>query len=106
MLPTRFFSEKQEKQVAKIVGGRRTSNSGASNFCAGDVTTETLLYECKTVTKPVKSYSIKKEVLDKIHKEAFEMGKENAVLAFNFEPSGKNYFVLTEEHYKQLIQNK
>lgn len=106
MLPTRFYSKKQEKTVAKLVDGKTTSNSGASNFCAGDVIgSDNTLYECKTVINPVKSYSVKKSVLDKIQKEAFEMGKSNAVLVFNFEPGGKNYFVLNEKQYLELIKN-
>lgn len=32
MRPTRFYSNKQEKQVAKAVGGRKTANSGATPF--------------------------------------------------------------------------
>lgn len=30
--PTRWYSTKQEKQVAKVVGGRKTPNSGATKF--------------------------------------------------------------------------
>ena len=110
MLPTRYYSKRQEKQVAKLVDGNTTSNSGAANFCAGDVIgSDNTLYECKTVTKQVKSYAIKKEVLDKIQKEAFAMKKSNAVMAFNFEPDGELFFVLRQKHYKELlelIQNK
>lgn len=30
MKPTRWYSNKQEKKVAKAVGGRQTANSGAT----------------------------------------------------------------------------
>lgn len=30
MRPTRFYSNKQEKKVAKAVGGKQTANSGAT----------------------------------------------------------------------------
>lgn len=30
--PTRFYSSRQEKAVAKAVGGKQTSNSGATDF--------------------------------------------------------------------------
>ena len=66
--PTRFYSAKQEKQVAKIVDGKVNANSGAAPFCAGDVVKDNFLIECKTTTKEVKSYSIKKDVLLKIKK--------------------------------------
>ena len=59
--PTRFFSSRQEKTVAKSLGGRPTANSGATRFGGGDVTTENVLLECKTCTKEQKSFTIKKE---------------------------------------------
>lgn len=30
--PTRFYSKRQETKVAKVVGGKRTANSGATAF--------------------------------------------------------------------------
>lgn len=30
--PTRFYSNKQEKKVAKTVGGKQVVNSGATSF--------------------------------------------------------------------------
>lgn len=32
MIPTRFYSNKQEKKVAKVVGGKKVANSGATAF--------------------------------------------------------------------------
>jgi len=103
--PTRYYSSKQEKQVAKLIDGKVNANSGAAPFCAGDVVKDNFLIECKTTTKETKSYSVKKSVLQKIKKEAFEMGKDYPILAFNFEPNGENYFVLSQKHFQELIQN-
>ena len=64
--PTRHFSSRQEKTVAKAVGGRQTPNSGATPFAKGDVLTKGangFLLECKTKTSPSESISIKKEKL-------------------------------------------
>ena len=44
----RFYSKNQEVRVAKIVGGKRTLNSGATPFQKGDVETSDFLIECKT----------------------------------------------------------
>lgn len=38
--PTRFYSNKQEKSVAKAVGGKQVSNSGATALTL-------MLIECK-----------------------------------------------------------
>jgi len=40
MKPTRYFSNRQEKKVAKRVGGKQVSNSGATAFNKGDVVTD------------------------------------------------------------------
>lgn len=101
--PTRYYSNKQEKEVAKIVDGHRSSNSGAAKFSAGDVYTRDFLYECKTTTKSVKSYSIKKEVLEKLKKESFELGKLFSVLVFNFGPDEELYYVLNQRQFLKLL---
>ena len=104
MIPTRFYSSKQEKQVAKAVGGKKVANSGATAFEKGDVTTDNFLIECKTCTTEKKSFSIKKEWLEKNKEEAFEMGKSYSALAFNFGPDSENYYVIDEKLFKELIE--
>lgn len=101
--PTRFYSKKQESKVAKELGGKRTSNSGATTFQKGDVTTEHFLIECKTTTCTEKaSFSIKREWLDKNREEAFAMGKPYNALAFDY-GDGKRYYVIDEKLFKQLV---
>ncbi len=102
--PTRYYSSRQEKQVAKLVNGRVNANSGAAPFVAGDVVANNVLIECKTTTTSTKSYTVKKDVLDKIKKEAYETGRDHAVVAFNFEPDGENYFILNTKFYTELLE--
>lgn len=62
--PTRYYSDKQEKAIAKATGGRQTANSGATAFQKGDVLisgNSSWLLEAKTKTSPSESISIKKE---------------------------------------------
>lgn len=99
---TRAFSRKQENKVAKMVNGKVVSNSGATAFNKGDVRTDKILIECKTCTKEKKSFSIKKEWLTKNKDEAFAMGKQYSVLAFDF-GDGENYFVLDKNLFKKLV---
>ena len=101
--PTRYYSSKQEKQVAKLLNGKVNANSGAAPFVAGDVVVDNILVECKTTTKETNSYTVKKEVLNKIKKEAYQVGKDHAVVAFNFEPNGENYFILNTKFYIELL---
>lgn len=101
--PTRFYSNRQEKKVAKIVNGKQTANSGASAFSKGDIRTESgWLIECKTLTEPKKSHTIKKEWLVKNAEEAFAMNKPYNALAFDF-GDGDNYFIVDAKTFRKMI---
>lgn len=99
---TRKFSSKQEKYVAKKLGGKVQPNSGATPFMKGDIVMDNWLLECKTQMTDKKSMTIKKEWLDKLEEERFAMRKDNMALVFNFGPGQENYYVLTEKTFKQL----
>ena len=101
--PTRWYSDKQEKQVAKAVGGRQVSNSGATAFNKGDVTTEQFLIECKTVTNPVKSFLIKRDWLDKNEEERFAMNRDYSALAFDY-GDGVQYYIINEQLFLELVR--
>lgn len=59
--PTRYYSDKQEKSVSRAIGGKQTSNSGATMFQKGDVLSPKFLLECKTKTSHCDSILVKKE---------------------------------------------
>lgn len=99
---TRYYSNLQERRVAKAVGGRQTSNSGAPRFTAGDVRTDMFLLECKTCTEPRQSMSIKKEWFTKNKEEAFAMHKDYSALVFDF-GDGENHYVIDENLFIQLL---
>ena len=99
-MTTRDYSDRQEKYIAKIIGGKVQSNSGGTKFGGGDVHTKHFLIEAKTPTKEQTSFTIKKEWMDKMRMQAFEQGKQQSVLAFKFSPwEDKNYYVLDEAQF-------
>ena len=100
--PTRWYSDKQEKKVAKAIGGKQTANSGATDFSKGDVTTDNWLIECKTATSEKQSFSIKREWLKKNREEAFSMGKDYNALVFDFGDNGERYYIVDEKTFKLL----
>ena len=103
---TRYFSNKQEKRVAKRVGGKQTANSGATKFSKGDVRTDNgWLIECKTKTTPSESISIKRDWLEKNEEEAFAMGKEHSAIAFSFGDTHNDtdYYIISEKEFKRLL---
>lgn len=100
--PTRYYSNNQEKRVAKTVGGRKTANSGATKFSKGDVVTDDFLIECKTKTTQTDSTVIHKEWIMKNEEEAFAMGKMYSAVCFDFGDK-KNYYIISEKLFKQLL---
>ena len=102
--PTRFYSNRQEKAVAKIIKGKQRANSGATEFKKGDVTTEDWLIECKTATTEKASFSIKRDWLDKNKEEAFAMNKSYNALCFDFGDNGNRYYIIDEKTFKEVLQ--
>ena len=103
---TRYFSGRQERNVAKALKGKVVANSGAPVFVAGDVTLSDWLLECKTKTSPSQSISIKKEWLEKNEEEAFSMNKHHSALVFNFGDlhNVQNYYIINEQEFKRFLE--
>lgn len=116
-ISTRFFSKQQETSVAGVIKGKTVANSGARPYQKGDISKasdntdptlsgESWLIEAKTSTTPKQSFAIKKQWLETIKEEAFQAGKMNYALAFSFGPKQENYYILTEEKFKQLFETE
>jgi hypothetical protein len=105
-MDTRKVSKKQEARLAKTLGGKRQSNSGATPFQKGDVVTELFAIEAKTSVVPKQSVSIQRAWIDKIRREAFAMGKPYSALAFDFGtgPLGnkETFYVIDEQLFRKL----
>lgn len=97
-------SNKQESELAKLLGGRVVAGSGCGQFNNGDIEVNEFLIECKTVTKPQTSFSIKKDWMDKIEEQRFECGKLYGALAFRFDPEGDDYVVIKDTDFQILLQ--
>ena len=106
---TRYFSDKQEKEVAKMLGGHQTPNSGATGFVKGDVILDNLmLIECKTKTKEGNSFSINRDWIEKNELERKEMQLPYSCLAIKFNPDdnyNENYFVINSKLMKMLVEH-
>lgn len=100
--PTRFYSNKQEKAVAKAVQGKQTANSGATAFSKGDVRNDLFLLECKTHTEFRNSFTIKHDWIDKNREEAFQMGKRYSALVIDF-GDGENHYLINERLFQELL---
>lgn len=109
--PTRTFSKIQEKAVAKKTGGKTNPNSGATDFGGkADVDVGHLIsIECKTKMTPSKSFSIKKEWIEKLRQEMVFDGNKYSALAFNFGPGEENHYIIDEDLFIilcEVLQNE
>ena len=93
----------QEKQVADLVNGQVQVASGGLSHNGGDVLTDNWFFECKTVTTPKDSYSVKKSIIDKMKEQTFEQRKDYCALAFRFSPEDKDYFVIDSDTMQYLL---
>lgn len=100
--PTRFFSDRQEKKVAKQVGGKQTANSGATRFFKGDIVLDGWLLECKTTTEFRKTFTLHKEWFDKNKEEAFAMHKDYNAVVIDF-GDGEQHYIIDEKLFKKLL---
>lgn len=103
---TRYFSARQEKYLAELVSGYNNTASGSGLFNKSDVLVKdaSLLIEAKTPTSEKSSFSVKKDWLDKVRKEAFSMRLANTALAFEFAPDTENFFVIDEKLFRFLVE--
>ena len=103
--PNRYYSNMQEKVVAKEIGGKQTKNSGATLFQKSDVYTDLFNLECKTKTTNSDSISIKREWFEKQIKENIQMGKKYSAIVFNFGPDApynENHYIINEQLFLAL----
>ena len=74
MRTNKEVSNRQETNVAKVLGGYRTANSGATAFSKGDVIVKNCIIECKTKTREVGSFTIQKAWIKELNEEKIAMG--------------------------------
>ena len=90
-------SQKHEKRIAKMLGGKKTAASGAFWSMKGDVRMDDFLIEHKWTGK--KTFTLKSDVLEKIITEAILDGRTPAL---GIHLNGKNYVLLEEYDFVEL----
>lgn len=104
---TRYSSSVQEKRIANKLNGKVSSNSGAGLFNKGDIICSgaSLLIECKTCMEPKKSFSIKRDWIEKNKEESFRLRLDNHVIAFNFYyQDKKDYYIIDDKLMDFLVK--
>lgn len=94
MTPEKRKSQKQEKRVAKEIKGLTTIASGALWGNKGDVRNDEYLVECKITKREF--YILKRDVWDKIRKEAVKDGLRIPVMNIEVE-DGKYAFAVLDK---------
>lgn len=99
---TRYYSDRQEKKIAKAVGGKQTPNSGSTAYVKGDILNDQFLFEAKTHMEPMNKFTIKKEWIDKNREEAFQMGKKHSALVLDF-GDGEQHYLISEKDFLEYL---
>lgn len=100
---TKYYSNRQEKNIAKTLHGKLTPGSGCTDFIKGDVQVENILIEAKTCMEPKESFSIKKKWLTKLKEEMYAMNKDYRALCFDFGDNKDRYYIIDENTFKEFI---
>lgn len=106
-ITTREASSIQEHRIAKKLNGTVNPNSGGGLWEKADVKVPeaSLSIECKTCITPKKSFSIKREWIEKNKEDAFINRLSNHVVAFNFDYTDKNdYYVIDDKLMRFLVE--
>ena len=104
------MSNLQETAVSRAVDGRKTWGSGSGHYDKADVVTHRFSIECKTAMSEKKSFTIKKEWIDKLIEQSFSNNRDHWALAFNFggeENARNNYYIINQSDFialKELIE--
>lgn len=92
-------SQRQEKALARKLGGSVNSGSGNGWVRKGDVRTEEELFELKITS--AKSYSLKDAELEKINEQALVDGRI-PVFMVEFKSTGNAWVILSKDDYLTL----
>lgn len=92
-------SQKQERQLAKNLGGTVNSGSGNGWLRKGDVRTENELWELKITD--AKSYSLKDAELQKNINQAL-LDRRIPIFLVEFKPTRNRYVIMDENDYLEL----
>lgn len=95
--PGQRASIKQEKQVAADNDGQTTPGSGNGWRKKNDVISADYSFECKTTTK--RSYSLKRDELDKAEKNALMDGRD---MIFVIDIDGRRYYLMLDYTWQTL----
>src|SRR5213595_1799834 len=92
-------SQRQEKALARKLGGSVNSGSGNGWVRKGDVRTEEELFELKITS--AKSYSLKDAELEKNYEQALVDGRMS-VFMVEFKTTGNAWVILSKDDYLTL----
>jgi hypothetical protein len=98
-LNKRKMSQRGERKVARSLSGRLQPASGALAFAKGDVSTQDFLIERKDTTSA--SFTVTRQVLDKIRVEANQVGK-HPMLSVGV--AGAEFVVISYDVFEMLLR--
>lgn len=101
---TKYKSNKQEKKVAKDIGGREVIGSGCLWFAPSDVRVEDFLIECKTTANDY--YILSHKTWEKIVREAISDGMRVPLMHIQLEDGVDEIVIMSINDFKGLDIDK
>ena len=97
---TRYRSNKQEREVAKIFGGKQVIASGSLWFADSDVRSDKCLIECKTTENNF--YPVTTKVWEKINEEAVQDHMRTPILVVDLIDRDR-YVIFNPKHFNKKL---
>ena len=97
---TKYKSNKQEKEVAKLFGGKQVIASGSLWFADSDVRSDKYLIECKTTEKDY--YTLTAKVWEKIQEEAIQDHMRTPLMVIDLKDTDR-YVVFRPKDFSKSV---
>lgn len=98
---TRYRSNKQEREVAKIFGGKQVIASGSLWFADSDVRSDKYLIECKTTEKGY--YTLTAKVWEKIQEEAIQDHMRTPLMVIDLKDTDRYVVFRPKDFNKSMV---
>lgn len=98
---TRYRSNKQEREVAKIFGGKQVIASGSLWFADSDVRSDKCLIECKTTEKDY--YTLTAKVWEKIQEEAIQDHMRTPLMVIDLKDTDRYVVFRPKDFNKSMV---
>lgn len=101
----KYYSDRQEKSVARYLGWKQVIGSGSRPHHVGDVVGRNWVGECKTHTTPGHKIIFRFDIWDKLENEAMSIFRDPVLIVDDGSQQIENTFVLLKLQFVPGVQD-